>query len=177
MQGAMARDRRHNGGPADGPGNASGRERGRRPRGPRQATPKYLRNSALYYLERYASSSAHLRRLLLAKRLPAEALPAVGRLPAARIAARRANPQTGPTAASRRSAAPAPIGPDRSSPDGERGAIAGIGPDPGSPFQREDPSVIASNRRWPSERTRRPAEVLQSRGPGPVSHRALRRYP
>ncbi len=63
----MARDRRHNGGPADGPGNASGRERGRRPRGPRQATPKYLRNSALYYLERYASSSAHLRRLLLAK--------------------------------------------------------------------------------------------------------------
>ncbi|MCH8155528.1 MAG: RecX family transcriptional regulator [Proteobacteria bacterium] len=40
---------------------------GRRPRGPRKATPKYLRNSALYYLERYASSSGHLRRLLLAK--------------------------------------------------------------------------------------------------------------
>ncbi len=36
-------------------------------RGPREATPKYLRNSALYYLERYASSSGHLRRLLLAK--------------------------------------------------------------------------------------------------------------
>ncbi len=36
-------------------------------RGPRKATPKYLRNSALYYLERYASSSGHLRRLLLAK--------------------------------------------------------------------------------------------------------------
>ncbi len=28
---------------------------------------KYLRNSALHYLDRYASSSAHLRRLLLAK--------------------------------------------------------------------------------------------------------------
>ncbi len=39
----------------------------RRRRGPREATPKYLRNSAHYYLERYASSSAHLRRLLLAK--------------------------------------------------------------------------------------------------------------
>jgi regulatory protein len=39
----------------------------RRRRGPREATPKYLRNSALYYLQRYASSSAHLRRLLLAK--------------------------------------------------------------------------------------------------------------
>ena len=36
-------------------------------RGPRKATPKYLRNAALYYLERYASSSGHLRRLLLAK--------------------------------------------------------------------------------------------------------------
>ncbi len=61
MQGAMARDRvpneRHD---------ASG-GRDRRPRGPRKATPKYLRNAALYYLERYASSSAHLRRLLLAK--------------------------------------------------------------------------------------------------------------
>ena len=36
-------------------------------RGPRKATPKYLRNSALHYLERYASSSGHLRRLLRAK--------------------------------------------------------------------------------------------------------------
>ncbi len=36
-------------------------------RGPRKATPKYLRNSALYYLERYASSSGHLRRLLQIK--------------------------------------------------------------------------------------------------------------
>ena len=35
--------------------------------GPRRTTPSYLRNSALHYLERYASSSAHLRRLLLAK--------------------------------------------------------------------------------------------------------------
>ncbi len=41
--------------------------RGRRRRGPRQATAKYLRNAALHYLDRYATSSAHLRRLLLAK--------------------------------------------------------------------------------------------------------------
>ncbi len=41
--------------------------RGRRGRGPREATAKYLRNSALYYLDRYATSSAHLRRLLLNK--------------------------------------------------------------------------------------------------------------
>ncbi len=52
MQGAMARDR--------------DRTSNKR-RGPRKATPKYLRNAALHYLERYASSSAHLRRLLLAK--------------------------------------------------------------------------------------------------------------
>ncbi len=31
------------------------------------ATAKYLRNSALYHLDRYATSSAHLRRLLLNK--------------------------------------------------------------------------------------------------------------
>jgi len=36
-------------------------------RGPRRATPRYLRNAALHYLERYASSAAHLRRLLLVK--------------------------------------------------------------------------------------------------------------
>lgn len=36
-------------------------------RGPRQATPAYLRNAALHYLERYATSSAHLRRLLMVK--------------------------------------------------------------------------------------------------------------
>ncbi|MCH9053159.1 MAG: RecX family transcriptional regulator, partial [Proteobacteria bacterium] len=40
---------------------------GRRRRGPREATAKYLRNSARYYLDRYATSSAHLRRLLLDK--------------------------------------------------------------------------------------------------------------
>jgi regulatory protein len=36
-------------------------------RGPRKATATYLRNAALYYLERYASSTANLRRLLMAK--------------------------------------------------------------------------------------------------------------
>jgi regulatory protein len=36
-------------------------------RGPRKATPDYLRNAALFYLERYASSVANLRRLLMAK--------------------------------------------------------------------------------------------------------------
>ncbi len=41
--------------------------RGGRGRGPREATAKYLRNAALYYLDRYATSSAHLRRLLLVK--------------------------------------------------------------------------------------------------------------
>ncbi len=34
---------------------------------PPRATPRYLRNAALWYLARYASSAAHLRRLLLAK--------------------------------------------------------------------------------------------------------------
>ncbi len=52
MQGAMAWDK------------DSARNKRREPR---KATPKYLRNAALYYLQRYASSSAHLRRLLLAK--------------------------------------------------------------------------------------------------------------
>ena len=36
-------------------------------RGPRKATANYLRNSALHYLERYATSSAHLRRRLMVK--------------------------------------------------------------------------------------------------------------
>lgn len=36
-------------------------------RSPREATAKYLRNSARYYLDRYATSIAHLRRLLLDK--------------------------------------------------------------------------------------------------------------
>ncbi len=64
MQGAMARDRDRT--PDKRRGAPSG-EPARRRRGPREATPKYLRNSALSYLERYASSSGHLRRLLLAK--------------------------------------------------------------------------------------------------------------
>ncbi len=36
-------------------------------RAPPRATPRYLRNAALWYLARYASSAAHLRRLLLVK--------------------------------------------------------------------------------------------------------------
>lgn len=36
-------------------------------RGPRKATATYLRNAAVYYLDRYASSTANLRRLLMAK--------------------------------------------------------------------------------------------------------------
>jgi regulatory protein len=52
--------------PSSKPRKAAPGRRGRG-RGPREATAKYLRNSALHYLDRYASSSAHLRRLLLAK--------------------------------------------------------------------------------------------------------------
>jgi len=36
-------------------------------RTPRRATPQYLRNAALHHLERYATSTAHLRRLLARK--------------------------------------------------------------------------------------------------------------
>jgi len=36
-------------------------------RTPRKATAAYLRNAALYYLDRYASSTANLRRILMAK--------------------------------------------------------------------------------------------------------------
>ena len=39
----------------------------RKRRAPRKATPKYLRNSALHYLERYSTSSTHLRRRLMVK--------------------------------------------------------------------------------------------------------------
>jgi regulatory protein len=39
----------------------------RKRREPRRATAKYLRNAALHYLERYATSSAHLRRRLMVK--------------------------------------------------------------------------------------------------------------
>ena len=36
-------------------------------RGPRKATAAYLRNAAVYYLDRYASSAANVRRVLMAK--------------------------------------------------------------------------------------------------------------
>lgn len=39
----------------------------KRRRGPRKATPEYLERAALHYLERYASSRANLRRVLLGK--------------------------------------------------------------------------------------------------------------
>jgi regulatory protein len=48
---------------ADGAPAAGKRRRGRRP--PRKITPKYLNNVALWYLERYASSAANLRRVLM----------------------------------------------------------------------------------------------------------------
>lgn len=41
------------------------RSDGKRKRGPRKATPERLEKSALFYLERYASSSENLRRVLL----------------------------------------------------------------------------------------------------------------
>lgn len=44
---------------------AAGQRKGRRE--PRRATPQYLRGWSLHYLERYASSAAHLRRLLARK--------------------------------------------------------------------------------------------------------------
>lgn len=39
----------------------------RRRRGPRKATPEHLRNAALHYLERFASSEDNLRRVLMRK--------------------------------------------------------------------------------------------------------------
>ena len=39
----------------------------RKRRGPKKATPAYLKKAALFYLERYAAPAGHLRRLLLAK--------------------------------------------------------------------------------------------------------------
>ena len=38
-----------------------------RKKGPRKVTPTYLENAALYYLERFATSSANLRRVLMGK--------------------------------------------------------------------------------------------------------------
>lgn len=49
--------------PEDRPAKAAGRRR----RLPLKATPEALERSALHYLERYDSSTAHLRRLLLRK--------------------------------------------------------------------------------------------------------------
>lgn len=43
------------------------RARQRQRRGPRKATPDYLERAALFHLERYASSSGSLRRVLLRK--------------------------------------------------------------------------------------------------------------
>ena len=42
-------------------------EKRRRRRGPKKATPEYLEKSALFYLERYATSEENLRRNLLRK--------------------------------------------------------------------------------------------------------------
>ena len=39
----------------------------RKPRQPRKITPQYLENAALYYLQRYASSTGNLRRVLMRK--------------------------------------------------------------------------------------------------------------
>ncbi len=39
----------------------------RRRRGPRKATPKYLENSAAHYLGRFATSSAHLKQIMMQK--------------------------------------------------------------------------------------------------------------
>src|SRR5579871_6293648 len=44
-----------------------------RRRGPKPITPTYLENAALYYLERFSSSSAHLKRVLMRKVMRAEA--------------------------------------------------------------------------------------------------------
>ncbi|MGE5148023.1 MAG: regulatory protein RecX [Candidatus Eiseniibacteriota bacterium] len=53
-------------GPADEQGTAqSGRDGRARRRGPKRATARHLENAALHYLERFASSAAHLRRVLM----------------------------------------------------------------------------------------------------------------
>ncbi|MEO3435392.1 regulatory protein RecX [Inquilinus sp. CAU 1745] len=43
------------------------RKPGARASGPRKATARYLQNAALYYLQRYATSAANLRRVLMGK--------------------------------------------------------------------------------------------------------------
>lgn len=53
-------------GPTDGSRNEHvAKTRGARRRGPKRATKKHLENAALHYLERFASSAAHLRRVLM----------------------------------------------------------------------------------------------------------------
>lgn len=62
MRGLLAVARPVNGDVGAGP------RSGRRPRGlPRRITPQYLENAALHYLERFASSAANLRRVLMRK--------------------------------------------------------------------------------------------------------------
>ncbi len=46
---------------------AGGKGRARKRRSPRKITPDHLHNAALWYLERYASSAANLRRVLMRK--------------------------------------------------------------------------------------------------------------
>jgi regulatory protein len=56
--------RKHGENEAAGPHPSRGRRKGPR-KAPRKATPKSLENAALYYLERFASSAANLRRVLM----------------------------------------------------------------------------------------------------------------
>lgn len=49
------------------PEREAGRGRKRKPRGPRKATPQYLENAALHYLERFATSEENFRRVLMRK--------------------------------------------------------------------------------------------------------------
>jgi regulatory protein len=52
-------------GPAETEDGERSAPRGGRRRGPRRATARHLENAALHYLERFATSAAHLRRVLL----------------------------------------------------------------------------------------------------------------
>src|SRR3546814_10062636 len=57
----------HEGPAMSGSGSGTNGPAARRKRQPLKATPERLERSALYYLERYDSSSGHLRRLLRRK--------------------------------------------------------------------------------------------------------------
>lgn len=46
---------------------AESNDKQRKRRGPRKATAKYLENAALYYLQRFSSSAANLRRVMIRK--------------------------------------------------------------------------------------------------------------